>query len=177
MGSRLPLMAASKKGMSALQLSRMLGVTYKSAWFLCHRIREAMVPINPSPIGGESKIVESDESIFGGKAKNRAYAKKEPKKHTIMTLVERDGESRSFHVANVRHPLILTLSKETQAPPAPQMRARLLKQAPGLQALSRFPRLRSDLFEVHLVGLKEHTGGWALRLVEQVRSERLCRIA
>jgi transposase-like protein len=96
------LMGASKKGMSALQLSRMLGVTYKSAWFLCHRIREAMAPSNPGPLGGESKIVESDEAVFGGKAKNRAYAKKEPKKHTVLTLVERDGESRSFHVANVK---------------------------------------------------------------------------
>jgi transposase-like protein len=96
------LMAASKKGMSALQLSRMLGITYKSAWFLCHRIREAMAPATPGPIGGEGKIVESDETMFGGKAKNRAYAKKEPKKHTVMTLVERDGESRSFHIANVR---------------------------------------------------------------------------
>ena len=96
------LMAASKKGMSALQLSRMLGLPYKSAWFLCHRIRESMNPATPGPIGGESKIVESDETVFGGKAKNRAHAKKEPKKHTVMTLVERDGKSRSFHIANVK---------------------------------------------------------------------------
>jgi len=40
--------------------------------------------------------------VFGGKAKNRAYAKKEPKKHTVLTLVERDGQSRSFHIANVK---------------------------------------------------------------------------
>jgi transposase-like protein len=96
------LMGASKKGMSALQLSRMLGITYKSAWFLCHRIREAMAPATPSPIGGENKVVESDETFIGSKAKNRAYAKKELKKHVVMTLVERAGSSRSFHVANVR---------------------------------------------------------------------------
>src|SRR5580704_14728121 len=96
------LMAASKKGMSALQLSRMLGITYKSAWFLCHRIRESMMPNTPSPIGGQSSVVEIDETFIGGKAKNRAYAKKEPKKHAVMTLVDRDGESRSFHVANVK---------------------------------------------------------------------------
>jgi transposase-like protein len=112
------LMAASKKGMSALQLSRMLGVTYKSAWFLCHRIREAMAPATPGPIGGESKIVESDETVIGGKAKNRAYAKKEPKKHTVLTLVERDGESRSFHVANVkantlREKIVTTVSRKS----------------------------------------------------------------
>lgn len=96
------LLGASKKGMSALQLSRMLSVTYKSAWFLCHRIREAMTPANPNPIGGQSNVVEADETFIGGKAKNRAYAKKEPKKHAVMTLVDRDGESRSFHIANVK---------------------------------------------------------------------------
>ena len=55
-----------------------------------------------SPIGGESKVVEADETFIGGKAKNGAYAKKEPKKAVVMTLVERDGQSRSFHVANVK---------------------------------------------------------------------------
>jgi transposase-like protein len=112
------LLAASKKGMSALQLSRMLGITYKSAWFMCHRIREGMTPSKPGPIGGEGKIVESDESLFGGKTKNRAYAKKEPKKHTVLTLVERDGESRSFHVANVkaktlRGKIVTTVSRKS----------------------------------------------------------------
>jgi transposase-like protein len=96
------LMGASKKGMSALQLQRMLGVTYKTAWFLCHRIREAMKPAKPGPIGGSNKVVESDETVIGGKKKNRAFAKIEPKKHTVLALVERDGESRSFHVANVK---------------------------------------------------------------------------
>jgi transposase-like protein len=96
------LLGASKKGMSALQLSRMLGVTYKSAWFLCHRIREAMTPKNIGPIGGENKVVEADETLIGGKKKNRAFAKKEPKKHTVLTLVDRDGDSHSFHIANVK---------------------------------------------------------------------------
>ena len=86
------LMAASKKGMSALQISRMLGLPYKSAWFLCHRIRESMKPTGTAPIGGTNKVVESDETFIGGKAKNRAYAKKEPKKHTVLTLVERNGK-------------------------------------------------------------------------------------
>lgn len=112
------LMVASKKGMSALQLSRMLGITYKSAWFLCHRIRESMTPTSPSPIGGENKVVESDETFIGGKSKNRAYAKKEPKKHAVMTLVDRDGESRSFHIANVkaktlREKIVTTVRRES----------------------------------------------------------------
>jgi transposase-like protein len=113
------LMGASKKGMSALQLSRMLGITYKSAWFLCHRIREAMTPpASAGSIGGESKVVESDETFIGGKSKNRAYAKKEPRKHAVMTLVERDGESRSFHIANVkaktlREKIVKTVSRKS----------------------------------------------------------------
>jgi transposase-like protein len=96
------LIVSSKKGMSALQLSRMLGLSYKSAWFMCHRIREGMTPTKPAPIGGQSNVVEADETFIGGKAKNRAYAKKEPKKHAVMTLVDRDGESRSFHIANAK---------------------------------------------------------------------------
>ncbi len=93
------LMAASKKGMSAHQLHRMLGITYKSAWFLAHRIRESMNETTPSPIGGTNKVVEIDETYVGGKAKNRAY-KPEPKKHIVMTLIERDGKACSFHVKN-----------------------------------------------------------------------------
>jgi transposase-like protein len=94
------LMASSKKGVSAHQLHRMLGITYKSAWFMAHRIREAMAPAVPSPIGGEGKFVEVDESRIGGKAKNKAYGPP-PKKHIVMSLVERGGQVRSFHVANV----------------------------------------------------------------------------
>jgi transposase-like protein len=96
------LMAASKKGMSALQLSRMLGITYKSAWFMCHRVREAMKPAKVGPIGGQGRTVEADETVIGGSKENRAYAKKEPKKHTVLALVDRDGHSYSFHIANVK---------------------------------------------------------------------------
>lgn len=96
------LMAASKKGMSAKQMERMLGVTYKTAWFLCHRIREAMAPTgNDSPLGGPDKFVEADETFVGGKSKNRAYRETAPKK-VVVCLVERDGRARSFHVANIK---------------------------------------------------------------------------
>lgn len=95
------LMAASKKGMSASQMSRMLGVTYKSAWFLCHRIREAMRnATGTGPLGGAGKTVESDETYIGGKRGNRANHKTAPKK-AVIALVERGGHARSFHVANV----------------------------------------------------------------------------
>jgi transposase-like protein len=95
------LMAASKKGVSAAQLGRMLCITHKSAWFMAHRIREAMKPANPSPIGGTNKIVEADETFVGGKARNRALCKEPPRKTAVLTMIERDGEARSFRVANV----------------------------------------------------------------------------
>ena len=95
------LMTSSKKGMSAHQMSRMLGLSYESAWFLCHRLREAMrAPLPPGGLGGANKVVEVDETFIGGKAKNRAFRKPASKK-AVMALVERDGEVRSYHVANV----------------------------------------------------------------------------
>ena len=69
------LLCASKKGMIAKQIERMLGVTYKTAWFMCHRIREAMKPDNSGPLGGADKTVEVDETFVGGKARNRAFRK------------------------------------------------------------------------------------------------------
>ncbi len=95
------LMTAGKKGISAHQLHRMLGITYESAWFLAHRLRAAMFDPKAGPIGGQGKTVEADETLVGGKAKNRAYRKTPPKKQTVMTLVERDGEARSHHVADI----------------------------------------------------------------------------
>jgi ISXO2-like transposase domain len=98
------LMAASKKGMSAHQLGRMLGLQYKSAWFLEMRIREAMTPSSETqsgPIGGDNLVVEGDETYVGGKKKNVHRDKPEPKKHAVVTLVERDGKVRAKHVANV----------------------------------------------------------------------------
>jgi transposase-like protein len=106
------IMAASKKGMSAKQMERMLGVTYKTAWFLCHRIREAMDGANPTtPLGGPGKFVEADETWVGGKARNRAFRKPAAKK-IVLTLVERGGYARSFHIPNINsktlHGLIFT---------------------------------------------------------------------
>ncbi len=94
------LMASSKKGMSALQLQRMIGTNYETAWFLFHRLRECANDPTPGPIGGANKVVEADESWIGGKARNKAFGPP-PKKHALFTLVERDGEVPSFHVANV----------------------------------------------------------------------------
>ena len=106
------LICASKKGMSAHQLHRMLGVTYKTAWFMAHRIREAMRD-NPDlgPLGGPNKVVEADETFVGGKAKNRAFGPP-PKKEAVFALVERDGKMHSFHVpavnAKTLRPILVT---------------------------------------------------------------------
>jgi len=102
------IMAASKKGMSAAQMGRMIGVTYKTAWFLCHRIREAM-DSPTGPMGGKpDSVVEADETYVGGKAKNRATRKPAPKK-AVVALVERNGRARSFHVASVNAKTVRSL--------------------------------------------------------------------
>ena len=95
------LMMSSKKGMSALQISRMIGRPYKTVWFLCHRIRESLKasPTLP-PSGGQNKVVEADETYVGGKAKNRAWRAPAPKQ-PVLSLVEREGDVRSFHLAKV----------------------------------------------------------------------------
>lgn len=92
------LMASSKKGVSAHQLHRTLGVTYKSAWFLAHRIREAMRSggLLP-PLGGNGKTVEADETFIGN-IKNVRRGRGTGHKNVVLTLVERGGSVRSFHI-------------------------------------------------------------------------------
>ncbi|RWP38939.1 MAG: IS1595 family transposase [Mesorhizobium sp.] len=118
------LYASSKKGMSAHQLHRMLGVTYKTAWFMAHRIREAMKEDVKSsgPLGGEGKIVEADETYFGPKdtIKKRTIRGKpsNSSKRSIVALVERGGSVRSFHVeratkASVRDVLVLNADRKS----------------------------------------------------------------
>jgi transposase-like protein len=103
------LMAASKKGMSALQLSRMLGVTYKTAWFLAHRIREAMRSGALAPFGGEGGVVEVDETFIGTKSgapRKHAYHHKMP----VLSLVHREsGQVRSFHVDEISQAALLPI--------------------------------------------------------------------
>jgi transposase-like protein len=106
------LLSSSKKGFSAHQLHRALGVTYKTAWFLHHRVMEAMRQggLDLPPMGGAGKVVEADETYFGNveervpspRRKDRPYTKSGKSgvggKRAVVSLVERGGKVRSFHV-------------------------------------------------------------------------------
>ena len=97
-------MAASKKGISAKQMQRELNLgSYRTAWFLTMRIREAMgLPkASPGRIGGEGKVIESDETFVGGTKRNVHKGKPEPKKYAVHALVERGGKMRAKVVPNV----------------------------------------------------------------------------
>ena len=95
------LMASSKKGISSNQLHRTLGVTLKTAWFMSHRLREAMTDGGLlGPLGGEGKQVEVDETFIGRKP-GRKVRQGSGHKHAVVSLVERGGKLRSFHVERV----------------------------------------------------------------------------
>ena len=97
------LMNSSKKGFSAHQLHRSLGVTYKTAWFMAHRVRAAMAEMNPGPMGGKGKIIEADETYYGNvagtkRARRRDKGASGQEKWKVVSLVERGGKARSTHV-------------------------------------------------------------------------------
>jgi transposase-like protein len=123
------LMAGSKKGVSAHQLHRTLHLTYKTAWFMGHRIREAMREPHPAPLGGQGKVIEADEAYHGKKEiptpsrhrRGAPYIKKgkAAEKRAIVALVERGGEARAFHMPvvtakNIREKLVTHASRESR---------------------------------------------------------------
>lgn len=103
------LLCSSKKGVSTRQLQRTFGCGLKTAWFLSHRIREAMADlrIDGEPMGGSGKIVEADETYVGGKEKNKHRSKRNAGniggtgKEIVFSLVERGGKVRSQHIPEV----------------------------------------------------------------------------
>ncbi len=114
------LMTASKKGISAHQLHRTLGVTYKTAWFMAHRIREAMRSGDLAPFGGKGGIVEVDETFIGvdrtikpkHEKKGRGYAHK----HKVLSLVDREsGKARSMVVDDLKAATLTPILQENIA--------------------------------------------------------------
>src|SRR5208337_3895852 len=112
------LMVSSKKGVSAHQLHRTLEITYRSAWFLAHRIREAMRTGELAPMGGPGAIVEIDETFIGKTEGETKRAGGYAHKQAVLSLVERGGEVRSFQIekantANIKPIVDANLSKES----------------------------------------------------------------
>jgi transposase-like protein len=120
------LMNASKKGVSATQLQRMLGLgSYRTAWFMAHRIREAMKPTDTdTKLGGPGKIVEADETYYGRPevplpvAPKGTRNKSKVRKNTraVVALVERGGKSRVFHVGNADKATVSRIVRENVDP-------------------------------------------------------------
>jgi transposase-like protein len=108
------LIVDAKKGLSAKQLQKHLGIgSYKTAWYVCHRVRKAMVEANPEPMSG---VVELDETYIGGTAKRRFKRAKEPKspKEIVLAMRERStkekpGRVRYFHIPNAKQATIQPL--------------------------------------------------------------------
>lgn len=97
------LMQSSKKAVSTAQVQRLLNCSMETAWFLTHRVREMMRtdPGKMPPLGGSGVTLEADETYIGAKA-GRKLRRPVVEKQVVMTLVERNGKARSFHVPNVR---------------------------------------------------------------------------
>jgi transposase-like protein len=111
------LIAASKKGISANQLHRTLGVTLKSAWFMSHRIRAAMKDGGMDTLGGDGSVVEADETFLHPR-KGEQVMKAGHHRMKVVSLVSREGKTRSFHVANVdgdnlREMMLANIAKDT----------------------------------------------------------------
>lgn len=96
-------MCTSKKGISSHQLHRMLGVTYKTSLFMTHRIRKAMESTDTAPLGSGGGVVEADEAFIGGKPRKPMPRGKAGigRKMKVLSLVERGGNVRSFHVPDI----------------------------------------------------------------------------
>ncbi len=152
------LMCSSKKGISAKQLERMLGVTYKTAWFMAHRIREAMLEEIAGPMGGSGKIIEADETYWGSETGSKKESAKRGNRkpgaalkdaNKVVSLVERNGKVRSFHVHSVTGEN-LKMVLETQVHPETHLmtdsssRYNLVKRSHGFAAYDQVNHSKAE---------------------------------
>jgi transposase-like protein len=104
------LMCESRKGISANQVKRMIGGSYKTAWYLCHRIRAAMKEVDPKPLSG---VVEVDETYIGGKVYGKGSQGRSLKtKEVVIGIKQRKGELRFFHAEDVKAGTLAKYIKE-----------------------------------------------------------------
>ncbi len=109
-----------KNGVSAHEIHRALGVTYKSAWFMMHRLREAMNELNRAPMGGEGQVIQADETYYGNSSKRaKRYRKGHRHKAGVVALIEPKGQARAFHVkkataATVREILVTDVHRTSE---------------------------------------------------------------
>lgn len=103
------LLCESKKGMSANQLKRTLGLSYKTAWYLCHRIRATMKEVNPEPLDG---IVEMDETYVGGKKRGKKFQGHRDHKQCVIGIKQRGGELRFFRAEDAKSGTLAKYIKE-----------------------------------------------------------------
>jgi transposase-like protein len=103
------LMCESRKGISANQVKRMMGISYKTAWYLCHRIRAAMKAANPEPLNG---VVEMDEMYVGGKKRHIGQRSAKAAKQVVIGIRQRGGDLRFFHVKDAQTGTLAKYVKE-----------------------------------------------------------------
>jgi transposase-like protein len=117
----MALMAEAKKGVSALQVSRHIGVAYKTAWHLCHRIRKAMEELNASPLGGWGQVLEIDETFLGGKKHRKGVKAGKAAKIAILGIAERGGRIHLQRISNAKAESIKPVLKQRISPRAKQV--------------------------------------------------------
>jgi transposase-like protein len=114
------MLNSGKNGCSAHEIHRTIGVTYKTAWFMMHRLREAMTELNPTPMGGPGQSVQADETYYGNSSKRaKGYKKGHRYKQQVVALVEPMGRVRAFHVKRatadgVRTILVTNASRKSE---------------------------------------------------------------
>ncbi len=153
------LLCSSKKGISSHQLSRTLEISLKAAWFLAHRVREAMAPHAIELMGGEGKVIEADETYIGGKERNKHKSKRDKKnigpvgKEMVFSLIERGGKVRSRHLPSVNAKTLRPILNEQIAD---TKKTKLMTDGEGQY------RLVADMFQSHEVvnhGIGEYVRG------------------